>query len=47
MATDKKKSPDTKAPEKKNTDAKILAFVERCENPGENKPQRTAARGLN
>jgi hypothetical protein len=35
MATDKKKSPDTKAPEKKNTDAKILAFVERCENPGE------------
>ena len=35
MATDKKKSSDTKAPEKKNTDAKILAFVERCENPGE------------
>jgi hypothetical protein len=35
MATDEKKSPDTKAPEKKNTDAKILAFVERCENPGE------------
>jgi len=35
MATDKKKISDPKAPEKKNTDAKILAFVERCENPGE------------
>ena len=36
MATDKnKKSPDNKVPEKKNTDAKILAFVERCENPAE------------
>jgi hypothetical protein len=34
MATDKK-SPDNKAPEKKNTDKKILAFVERCENPAE------------
>ena len=35
MATDKnKKSPDNKSPEKKNNDAKILAFVERCENSG-------------
>jgi hypothetical protein len=41
MATDKNKKspdnkrPDNKSPEKKNTDAKILAFVERCENPDE------------
>jgi hypothetical protein len=36
MATDKnKKSPESKSPEKKNNDAKILAFVERCENPAE------------
>ena len=36
MATDKnKKVPENKSPEKKNTDAKILAFVGRCENPDE------------
>jgi hypothetical protein len=40
MATDKKKNPDknsadSKAPDKKNNDKKILAFVERCENPAE------------
>ena len=27
--------PRTRSPEKKNNDAKILAFVERCENPAE------------
>jgi hypothetical protein len=35
MATDKKKNADTKSPEKKNNDKKILAFVERCDNAGE------------
>jgi hypothetical protein len=40
MATDKKKSadknsPDSKVPDKKNIEKKILAFVERCENPAE------------
>ena len=39
MATDKKNpdknSLENKVPEKKNNDKKILAFVERCENPGE------------
>jgi hypothetical protein len=40
MATDKKKNPDKnsadgKVPDKKNNDKKILAFVERCENPAE------------
>lgn len=39
MASNKKnadkKTIDSKPPEKKNTDAKILAFVERCENPAE------------
>ena len=40
MANDKKKSadknsPDSKVPDKKNIEKKILAFVERCENPAE------------
>lgn len=40
MATDKKKNldknnADSKVPDKKNNDKKILAFVERCENPVE------------
>ncbi len=40
MATDKKKNldknnADSKVPDKKNNDKKILAFVERCENPAE------------
>ena len=33
--TKTRRVPDNKSPEKKNTDAKILAFVERCENPDE------------
>lgn len=38
MATRKKspnKNPEQPTPEKKNNDDKILAFVERCDNPGE------------
>ena len=40
MANDKKKSADknnvdSKVPDKKNIEKKILAFVERCENPAE------------
>jgi hypothetical protein len=34
MATEKKNA-DNKVPDKKNNDKKILAFVERCENPDE------------
>jgi len=35
MATEKKSSEKKASSEKKNTDKKILAFVERCDNPGE------------